>query len=47
MVAYTIDGGGHTWPGGEQYAPELVVGETCRDFDANEVIWDFFSRHQR
>jgi polyhydroxybutyrate depolymerase len=46
IVAYTIVGGGHTWPGGEQYLPKQVVGTVCRDFDANEVIWGFFKRHR-
>jgi polyhydroxybutyrate depolymerase len=44
---YTIEGGGHTWPGGEQYMPKPVVGNVCRDFDGAEVIWEFFKRHPR
>lgn len=47
VVLYAIDGGGHTWPGGFQYKPARVIGRTCRDFDANEVIWSFFKRHSR
>jgi polyhydroxybutyrate depolymerase len=42
---HAIDGGGHTWPGGFQYLPEGVIGKTSREFDANEVIWKFFSAH--
>ncbi|UCF31848.1 MAG: dienelactone hydrolase family protein [bacterium] len=42
-----VNGGGHTWPGGFQYAPRAIVGRTSRDMDAAEVIWDFFSRHRR
>ncbi len=42
-----IEGGGHTWPGGQQYLPKLLVGTTCRDFDAVPVIFDFFARHRR
>jgi polyhydroxybutyrate depolymerase len=45
VVLYAIEGGGHTWPGGLQYLPEWVIGKTCRDFDASEVIWQFFSEH--
>ncbi len=56
----TVDGGGHTWPGGD-YGPQICrtrpdgalcrrwrqgVGEINRDIDANEVMWEFFSRHQ-
>lgn len=42
IVLYAIENGGHTWPGGWQYLPEWFVGKTCRDIDANEVIWEFF-----
>jgi len=47
VVVYTIRGGGHTWPGGPQYFPAVLVGKTNHDIDASEVIWDFFSRHAR
>lgn len=47
VVVYTILGGGHTWPGGPQYFPEILVGKVNRDLNATEVIWDFFSRHKR
>jgi polyhydroxybutyrate depolymerase len=40
-----IDGGGHTWPGSE-YPPSGVaarlMGNTSRDINASEAIWDFF-----
>jgi polyhydroxybutyrate depolymerase len=39
----TLEGGGHTWPGGPQYLPKLLIGPTSRDFDASERIWQFFS----
>lgn len=45
VILYAIEGGGHTWPGGQQYLPERVVGRTTRDIDANEVIWSFFKRY--
>ena len=45
VVLYTVEGGGHTWPGGYQYLPSGIIGRTSRDIDANEVIWDFFKRH--
>ncbi len=47
VVLYAIDGGGHTWPGGFQYLPAFIIGKTCRDIDANEVIWSFFKKHSR
>lgn len=39
-----IDGGGHTWPSGNQYGKESVIGRVGRDF-GNEVILDFFDAH--
>ena len=39
-----IKNGGHTWPGGKQYLPKMIVGNVCRDFKAEKVIWDFFKR---
>jgi len=47
VILYSIDGGGHTWPGGFQYLPAWIVGKTCRDINASEVIWSFFKRHSR
>jgi len=47
VVLYAVEGGGHTWPGGVQYLPARVIGKTCKDFDANEVIWSFFKKHSR
>jgi polyhydroxybutyrate depolymerase len=47
VILYIVDGGGHTWPGGIQYLPKWVIGKTSRDFNATEVIWDFFKRHYR
>jgi polyhydroxybutyrate depolymerase len=41
-----VEGGGHAWPGGSQYLPPEVVGETTQTFDASELIWKFFSRHE-
>ena len=40
---YTIDGGGHSWPGGEPL-PEWIAGSTTPDLDATRLMWDFFSR---
>jgi len=47
LLAYTIEGGGHAWPGGPQFLPVEVIGNVCRDFDATEVIWDFFKKHPK
>jgi polyhydroxybutyrate depolymerase len=42
VVYYHIPGGGHTWPGGWQYLPKLIVGRTSKEFNASEVIWKWF-----
>ena len=44
LSLYTIHGGGHTWPGGKQYLGERIIGKTCRDFNACDVIWDYFQQ---
>ncbi len=44
VALYSVQGGGHTWPGGLQYFPQAVIGPTSRDVDACEVIWDFCKR---
>jgi polyhydroxybutyrate depolymerase len=46
VVLLTVEGGGHTWPGGRQYLPAKVVGETNRDISASDVIWEFFEGHR-
>jgi polyhydroxybutyrate depolymerase len=47
VILYAVKGGGHTWPSGMQYLPAWIIGKTCRDIDANEVIWSFFKEHSR
>jgi len=42
VIFMLIDGGGHTWPGGLQYLPKLVIGRTSKEIDASEEIWKFF-----
>lgn len=40
VVFYTIEGGGHTWPGAEDDAGG--VGVTNHEINASELIWEFF-----
>jgi len=47
VILYTIYNGGHTWPDGYQYFPEVLVGRTSHDINANTVIWEFFSSHPK
>lgn len=41
-VAIKVLNGGHTWPGSKQYLPRRLVGNTNRDFNGCDEIWDFF-----
>lgn len=43
VTFYSIDGGGHTWPGGSAQ-PEGLLGKTSRDIVASELIWEFFAK---
>jgi polyhydroxybutyrate depolymerase len=45
VVLYTIEGGGHTWPGGP--AVGRSVGRVSRELEATGVIWSFFAEHPR
>ncbi len=38
----TVQGGGHTWPGGELYLREEKIGPVTLDFSASEMILTFF-----
>ncbi len=38
----TVDGGGHTWPGG---MPVPVLGYTSPNLSATDAMWDFFVKH--
>ena len=44
VLYYTVDGGGHTWPGGG-YLPRWLAGHTNRDIDATAMMWEFFQKH--
>ena len=43
----TVEGGGHTWPGGDLYLSERRIGRRSRDFSASAKIWSFFQRQRR
>jgi polyhydroxybutyrate depolymerase len=42
---YTIEGGGHTWPGGP--AAGARVGRVSQEVDATDVIWAFFKSSEQ
>ncbi len=43
---YTINGGGHSWPGGGGL-PKAIVGHTTQDIDATREMWAFFQQYTR
>ena len=49
VALWTLEDGGHTWPGGETTPSErrAGVGPINTDIDGSEEMWKFFQRHQR
>jgi polyhydroxybutyrate depolymerase len=46
VTVLSIVGGGHTWPGGERWAPDQIVGRTTQQLDATTAACDFFEAHR-
>jgi len=50
VVLWTLEDGGHTWPGGEKVKSEedylgVGTGPINQDISAMELIWEFFEQH--
>ncbi len=45
VALITVEGAGHTWPGGDQYLGEGTIGKVSRDFSASAEVLDFFAAH--
>lgn len=43
IIMYEIQGGGHTWPSGLEYAPRSEVGKTSAQINASDIIAKFFT----
>ncbi|MFZ9521646.1 MAG: hypothetical protein ACO3A4_14320 [Silvanigrellaceae bacterium] len=43
VVLQKIEGGGHTWPGGEAQ-PAWLVGVTSQEVNATQETWNFFEK---
>ena len=41
----TLQGLGHTWPGGKSLLPESMVGKRSDKLKATDAIWEFFEKH--
>jgi polyhydroxybutyrate depolymerase len=44
VVLYTIEDGGHQWPGGKPM-PAWMVGSASHSIDATSLMWAFFREH--
>jgi polyhydroxybutyrate depolymerase len=44
VVLYTVEAGGHAWPGGKPL-PRWLVGRTSNGVDATHEMWEFFRYH--
>jgi len=44
---YTVNNGGHAWPGGWSYLVVPLVGTTSRDLQATREIWEFLQDQRR
>ena len=45
IIFYSIENGGHTWPGSPIVMTQPWSGETNQDIVAVQLIWDFFKDH--
>lgn len=46
VILYTIEGGGHTWPGATPMT-EWWAGRTTNEIDATRIMWEFYAQHPR
>ena len=48
VILYTIEGGGHTWPGSKSpLLYGLITGKTAMAINATELMWAFFEKHSK
>lgn len=45
VLLFTIEGGGHQWPGGKP-VPKWLFGSTTSSIDATTEMWAFFRQHE-
>lgn len=44
VVLVRVEDGGHAWPGGSPYLPQLVIGKVSGNFDTNRELWHFWQQ---
>jgi len=47
VVFYTVEGLGHVWPHRSAAGEDAKAGSGTQEFDAAELVWDFFSKHPK
>jgi polyhydroxybutyrate depolymerase len=47
VVLCRVVGGGHTWPGNALPFYLFFLGNVCLDFNASQMIWQFFKNHPK
>jgi polyhydroxybutyrate depolymerase len=47
VVAFRVEGGGHTWPGSRPAPPRWLLGATSYGIDATAEIWEFLAARRR
>jgi polyhydroxybutyrate depolymerase len=46
VVFFTVEGGGHAWPGGlANPALDGLLGQATQEISANALMWEFFEQH--
>jgi polyhydroxybutyrate depolymerase len=46
VIFYEVVGGGHTWPGRNQYLPVDIIGPVTLHIDGPEMVWKHIKDHQ-
>lgn len=46
ITLISIENGGHTWPGSDDFNIGLPIGLTSKEIDFNEYMWNFFNRQK-
>jgi polyhydroxybutyrate depolymerase len=47
VLLYTIEGGGHKWPGASNVLQYWLSGNLSQDIEASSAVWEFFERHPK
>jgi len=46
VAQYLIENWSHVWPG-PYFTADLPENDPLKNFDAAQIIWDFFKSHRR